>query len=267
MCAAALKGLAGKRVLVTRAREQGEHMAALLREQGADPVVVPTIEVRAPTDPAPLDRAVRDLMGRAYAWAAFTSANGVARTWEALVAAGGDARAFDETRIAAIGAATARAAGGRGLRVDLTAKQSRGEGLAEEMLRAGVSGRVLLARAAKARDALPRALREAGCTVDDVAAYETHAPPPEVVARLVAEIEAGRLDAVVLTSGSTVDNLCDALGPARSAELLARTRLASIGPVTTEAARARGLRVRAEAAEPSAPALVRALAESYESEP
>ncbi len=109
---------------------------------------------------------------------------------------------------------------------------------------------------------LPDALRAAGCEVDVVAAYETHAPARETVLKLVRELELDRVDAIMFTSSSTVDNLCDLLGP-RGAELLASGRIASIGPVTTDTARARGLRVDVTAREYTVRGLVRALADSY----
>jgi uroporphyrinogen III methyltransferase/synthase len=261
--------LFGKRVLVTRAREQAGSTAALLRDRGAEPLVVPTIEIRAPSDPGPLARALEDLRAGRYAWVAFTSANGVERTWEALAAGGGDARAFGAARLGAIGPATARALEKRGLRPDVVAKEFRGEGLAEEMRRAlgGARARVLLARAARARDALPEALREAGCEVDVVAAYETHPPPPEAVDELRRELAGGRVDAVMFTSSSTVEHLCDLLG-AHAGALLARPLVACIGPVTAETARARGLRVHvtAPAAEYTVQGLVDALEASLEPE-
>jgi uroporphyrinogen III methyltransferase / synthase len=259
--------LFGKRILVTRASQQAAGTAALLRDYGAEPLVVPTIAIGPPNDTAPLAHALSELRSGAYAWVVFTSANGVERTWQALVGSGGDARAFGAARLAAIGPATARALERCGLRADVVAKEFRGEGLADEMLRAlaggATSARVLLARAAKARDVLPEALRRAGCVVQVVAAYETHPPPRETVAALVGELEAGRVDAVTFTSSSTVDNLCDVLGGERAPRLLARPRIASIGPVTTETARARGLRVDVTATTFTVPGLVRALAESW----
>jgi len=258
--------LFGKRVLVTRAREQAGALAALLREHGADPVVQPTIEIHAPSDRAPLARALVDLQAGAYGWVAFTSANGVERTWDALVEMGGDARAFGAARLAAIGPATARVLERHGLRADVVATEFRGEQLAREMLAALGSGpeapRVLLARAARARDVLPEALRAAGCRVDVVAAYETHPPPRNSVETLVTELQGKRVDAVMFTSSSTVDNLCDLLG-ARAIMLLGGVRVASIGPVTTETARARGVRVDVTAREYTVPGLVEALAKSY----
>jgi uroporphyrinogen III methyltransferase/synthase len=265
--------LFGKRVLVTRARDQATGTAALLRDHGAEPLVVPTIDVRPASDPAPLMRALADLRAGSYGWVAFTSANGVEHAWRALTRSGADARAFAGARLAVIGPATARALERHGLRADVVAKEFRGEGLAEEMLRALSQGReprqamvepvrVLLARAARARDALPEALRAAGCIVDVVAAYETHPPPPETLGALVRDLEAFRVDAVTFTSSSTVENLCDLLGR-RAPALLERPRIASIGPVTTETARACGLRVDVTAGEYTVAGLVRALADSW----
>ena len=269
--------LFGRRILVTRAREQADSTAALLREAGADPVVVPTIELRPPADGAPLAEALTALRAGAYDWVAFTSPNGVDRTWEALAAAGADTRAFGAARVAAIGPSTARAVERHGLRPDVVAKEFRGERLAEAMLSAmraetgraggggratGASPRVLLPRAARARDVLPEALREAGCAVDVVAAYETHPPAAGLVDRLARELGEGRLDAATFTSSSTVDNFCDLLGP-RAAELLAATRVASIGPITTASAVGRGLRVDVTAREYTVPGLIEALIESY----
>jgi uroporphyrinogen III methyltransferase/synthase len=258
--------LFGKRVLITRAREQAGRAAALLRDEGADVVIVPTIEIEPPGDPAPLARALRDLRAGAYGWVAFTSANGVEQTWKALVASGADARAFGSVRLAAIGPATARALEAHGLRADLVAKEFRGESLADEMLGAlrasGGTPRVLLARAAKAREVVPEALRAAGYGVDVVAAYETHAPPRETVERLAREIERGKIDAVTFTSSSTVDNFCDLLGP-RAVELLGGLRVAAIGPVTRDTAVGRGVRVDVVASEYTVPGLVQALVKSY----
>jgi uroporphyrinogen III methyltransferase/synthase len=260
--------LFGKRVLVTRAREQAGSAAALLREHGAEPLVVPTIEVHPPSDPRPLARAIDDLRARRYHWIAFTSANGVERTWEALSAAGADARAFGGARLAAIGPATARALAQRGLVADVVAKEFRGEGLAAEMLDAlrrapdKVAPRVLLARAARARDALPQALRDAGCEVDVVPAYETRSPPAgpgSALEALLHELEARRVDAVTFTSSSTVEHLCDWLG-ARAPSLLAGVRVACIGPVTADSARARGLPVHVMPGQYTVPGLVCALA-------
>jgi uroporphyrinogen-III synthase len=261
--AASGAGIRGKVVLVTRAREGEGGAANLLRALGAAPLVVPTIVFHPPSDPGALALAIERLRQGAYAWVAFTSAHAVARVWEA---AGRDKAALEGVRLAVVGPATARALEAHGLRADVVAREYRAAGLAEvllERLRAGGGApRVLLPRAARGSDVLPERLRAAGYAVDVVVAYETRAPEPQAMAELVRELEAGHVDAVVLTSGSTVDNLYGALG-ARAGELLARCRLASIGPITTEAARSRGLRVDVVAPEASIESLVGALAESY----
>jgi uroporphyrinogen III methyltransferase/synthase len=256
--------LFGKRVLVTRAREQAGGAAALLRERGADPVVIPTIEIHPPSDPAPMIEAASDIAGR-YDWVAFTSANGVDRLFAEVRRQGKDARSFGPARIAAIGPGTAAALERHGLSADVVAKEHKGEGLAADLLAAlgdAKGKRVLLARAELARDALPDALRAAGCAVDVVAVYKTRAPPRPLLEALSALLEAGEIDAVTFTSSSTVDHLCDAL-EARAASLLAKTCVASIGPITTETAKKRGVRVDVVAEAFTIPGLVAALEKHF----
>jgi uroporphyrinogen III methyltransferase/synthase len=258
-----MKRLAGKRVLVTRAREQATSLAALLREEGAEPVIVPTIEIVPPADPEPLAHAVRGL-GRDYDWVAFTSANAVDQTWAEVLRQGRDARAFDRVRIAAVGPGTARTLASHGLAAHATAKDFRGEGLAEELLRAMAltsGARILFPRAKEGREVFPETLRAHGCSVDVVTAYETRAASG-AEGELRSLFETGTLDAVTFTSGSTVENLVDVLGP-RARELLARVTVASIGPVTTEAALRRGVRVDATAKEATVASLVEALAAGF----
>ena len=264
--------LFGKRVLVTRARAQAGSAAAILRERGAEPVVLPTIEIGATGDPRPLEHAVARLAGdardgrSAYDWVAFTSSNGVEHTWREVLRQGLDARAFGRAKIAAIGPGTASSLELHGLRADVVAKEFRGEGLATEMLRAlgelGAGVRVLLARAKHARDVLPDALRAAGCHVDVVPAYETRPVARERAAELLDLLAAGRIDAVTFTSSSTVDSLCELLG-ARAGELLRPLRVASIGPITTKAAEGRGVRVDVTAHEFTVLGLIDALEASF----
>ena len=255
--------LFGKRVLVTRAREQAGAAARLLRERGADPVLMPTIEIHPPTDPAPLAAAVTELPER-YDWVVLTSANGVEKLWAEVRRQGRDARLFGRARLAAIGPGTAAALGACGLGADLVAKEHRGEALAAELLEAMGSARprVLVARAEVARDVVPDTLRAAGCVVDVVPTYRTLAPPRPLLEALAALLEGGEVDAVTFTSSSTVEHMCEALG-ARAPELLGRTCVASIGPITSKTARARGLRVDLEAAQYTMPGLVEALAAHF----
>ena len=261
--------LFGKRVLVTRARDQATEAASLLRERGADPVVVPTIEIHPPSDPNAMIAAVHAMPER-YDWVVLTSANGVIKLWAEMKRQGKDARAFGGMKIAAIGPGTARALERCGVGADIVAKEHRQEGLASDLLAAisseklCVSGsvrvrvRVLVARAEVARDELPDALRAAGCSVDVVAVYKTRPPHRSFLAALTSLLDGGELDVVTFTSSSTVEHFCDAL-EGRAPELLAKACVASIGPVTTETARRRGLRVDVEASAFSVPGLVTAL--------
>ncbi len=250
--------LFGKRVLVTRAREQARGAASLLRERGADPVVMPTIEIHPPSDPSPMIDAVSAL-DRRFDWVVLTSANGAERLWAEIRRQGKDARAFGRARIAAIGPGTAAALERCGLAADLVAKEHRGEALAAEVLAQMEGGkRVLLARAEVARDVVPDTLRAGGCTVDVVSVYKTRSPPRVLLEGLATLLQAGEIDAVTFTSSSTVDHLCDALGDA-APELLSHACVASIGPITTATAEKRGLRVDATATEFTVPGLVAAL--------
>ena len=109
---------------------------------------------------------------------------------------------------------------------------------------------------------LPDTLRAAGCEVDVVSVYKTRSPPRPLLEALAELLGGGEIDVVTFTSSSTVDHLCDALG-SRAAELLARTCVASIGPITTETAKKRGVRVDVSAAEYTIPGLVAALEKHF----
>jgi len=256
--------LRGVRVLVTRSSGQASRTARALEARGAIPVVLPAIRIGAAPDPAALERAARAV--GTYDLVVFTSENGVERFFEALAAAGLDARAFGSAKIAAIGPTTARALEARMLRPDVVPPVYVGEELAKAILAERCFGpafvtalgrplRVLLPRAKVAREALPEALRAAGATVDVVAAYETHAAGEGERERLCAEIAAGRIHAVLLTSSSTAESFADLAAGAD----LSQVCVASIGPITSETARRRGLAVAVEAEESTLDGLVRAL--------
>ncbi len=243
--------LSGKRVVLTRAREQSDESAALLRARGAIPVALPVIALHPPRDPAAVERALDAL--DAHAWVAFTSINGVAWTWTALGRMGRDASVFARIKVAAIGPGTAGAL------------EQKGEGLAAALaseMKPGDS--ILLLRAQVARDVLPAALREAGHTVEDVAVYETRAASGPDAAGVLDELGRGAIDAVTFTSPSTVDHFVTLAGGVQAARaLLARTCVASIGPVTSAALAAHGLRVDAVAAEHGFPGLLDAIESAF----
>lgn len=255
--------LFGKRVAVTRAAHQARAFVRALRERGAEALSVPTIAIHPPPDSEPLRRAVTAL--GSYDWIALTSPNGVERLFEEIERQGRDARAFGSAHVAAIGPGTSAALAGRGVRADLVAKEFVGEGLARALLDAAPSAgrlRVLVARALVAREALPDALRAAGHEVEVVPAYETKPPPPESVALLARALAARQIDAVTLTSSSTVEHLIGLLGEGAPA-LLEGVCLASIGPITTATAERLGLRVALTARTYSLDGLLDALEEHF----
>ena len=242
--------LFGRRVVVTRAREQASDLVERLRDLGAETVELPVIEIGDAADGGAALRSAAARVGE-YDWAAFTSANAVERFFAALDAIGGDSRALGGVRVAAIGPGTAAALAGHGLRADLVP----GRYVAEAVVEAFPAGpgRVLLPRAAVARDALPDGLAARGWTVDVVEAYRTALGRPAAVALEAA----ASADAVTFTSSSTVTNYLAVAGDGPVPPVVA-----CIGPVTAETARAAGLPVSAVAAEHTIAGLVDAVVEA-----
>lgn len=248
--------LSGKRVVVTRASEQAEGMARALRRRGAVAILAPTIAIGPPDDPAPLAEAVRAL--DRYALVAFTSANGVDAFFRVVFEAGLDARALRAALVGAIGPGTAASLARHGVRADVLADEHRGEAFAEAVLaRVPRGSRVLLPRAAVARNAFPDALVANGVAVDVLEAYRTRPPPPEVVAAALARWAESPPDAIAFTASSTVDNFCSLFPDARA--LLRGVAVASIGPITSDTCRRLGLEVALESSPYTIPALVSAL--------
>ena len=234
--------LTGRRIAVTRARAQASGLAAQLRGLGASVVETPAIRI------VPLEGDAPEL--GTYDLLCLTSPNGVRLLFDRLAAAGRDARAFAGVRVAAIGPGTVRALAEQGITPDVVPEKFVAEGLIEALNDVPVS-RALIARAAEARDVLPDALRERGAQVDVVALYET-------VAEELSEAELAAVataDYVTFTSSSTVRFFLDAAG----AQLQDSTRLVSIGPVTSETLRERGLEPHVEAERHDIDGLVDAL--------
>lgn len=255
--------LFGKRVLVARAAHQAETTAMQLRGRGAEPVELPLLEMGPAPDAAALDAAV--LAAGTYDLVAFTSENGVRVFFDVTSRQGRDARVLGGARVAAIGDGTSAALARRGIRADVVPEVFRGEALAAaciadlEAVRGKVAGaRVLLPRAAVARDVFPDVLREAGATVDVVAAYETRDLSRARAGAIASAIDSRALDIVLLTSSSMANAFADALGD-RANELSSRVLVASIGPITTDTAKARGLAVAVTATTSTLPGLIDAL--------
>jgi len=231
--------LHGRRIVVTRARAQASGLAATLRDLGAEVVELPAIRIEPRIESEEVRRAVASI--GEYALICVTSPNGANLLFDALVAFPGlDARALAGATVAAIGPGTRRALAKHGIAADVVPERFVAEALVEALAGVAVEGkRVLIARAAEARDVLPEALRERGAEVDVVSLYETVREQPDAAA-----VEAAQgADYVTFTSSSTVANLTAALGE----RFPASARIVSIGPVTSETARAAGLSVDVEA--------------------
>lgn len=259
--------LFGRRILVTRAKEQAGPLIEALTERGAEAVLFPAIRFEPPTDPTGVDRAVQEL--QRYDAVVLTSANGVERLFTAIHKAGRDARALANALVVAIGPATAAALEAHGIRADAIPTEFKGEAAADATLallaqRHGspTGRRVLLARAEVARDALPQRLQQHAVHVDVVPVYRTVPAEDRDVQALRAALSTGQIDAVLFTSSSTVESVCDALGP-DATDLLAPVVIASIGPITSDTVRRRGLHVTVEAKPYTIPGLVRALESHY----
>ncbi len=249
--------LFGKRVLVTRTRQQASELVRALAAQGAEPVELPTIEIVPAYDEAELAAAIADLKSSAYAWVVFTSANAVELFGQRIDAAGLDARAFGRARIAAIGPGTAEALRKRGLRADLVPDRYVAEGLVDAFSRMVVRGqRVLLPRAKGARELLVDALTSMGAEVHELKLYRAQAPA-ERDSDGLRRLRAGEIDAATFASSSAVRNLVEMLGGDLSP--LRDVFIAAIGPVTAEAVRAAGLDVGVMADEYTIEGLVAAL--------
>ncbi|HET8614779.1 MAG TPA: bifunctional uroporphyrinogen-III C-methyltransferase/uroporphyrinogen-III synthase [Actinomycetales bacterium] len=254
------KPLFGWRVLVPRTKDQAGTTTARLSAFGAVSDVVPTISVEPPRTPQQMERAVKGMVTGRYEWVGFTSVNAVRAVREKFTEFGLDARAFAGLKVAAVGGVTAESLREWGIEPDLvpSAEQS-ARGLLDEWppydeLLDPIN-RVFLPRADIATDTLVAGLQQIGWEVDDVTAYRTvRAAPPAAPVR--EAIKAGAFDAVVFTSSSTVRNLVGIAGKPHPS-----TVVACIGPATAKTAEEHGLRVDVLAPEPSATALVEALAE------
>ncbi len=239
--------LFGKTIVVTRTRQQASELALRLEELGAGVIEAPTIEVDEPADWTDVDVAIERAGG--FDWVVFTSANGVRAARRRLRELHRDARTFGNARIAAVGDATARAIEDElNLHVDLCPERFVAEALADELSSRGQAEgkRFLLLQADIARTILRDRLRDGGAAeVREVAIYQTR-PAKALPDELLESLDAGQVDWVTFTSGSTATNFAALLGRDRVTRL-EKVRLASIGPITSDAMRAAGLEPTVEA--------------------
>lgn len=224
--------LFGKRIVITRAREQASELSERLRSLGAEPVEFPTIRIEDPAEGyAAMDAALSSLAS--YDWTVFTSANAVERTFRRMESLGLDARAFGAAKVAAIGPATAEALRARGIRPDFAPTEFVAEAVLAQFPEPVKGKRILIPRAVEARELLPDAWREQGATVDVVPAYQT-VLESEGAEEVRAMLAAGEIDAITFTSSSTVKNFVSAMAGTPVPET---AMLVAIGPATAQTCR------------------------------
>ncbi len=250
--------LFGRCIINTRSRQQVSVLTQNLETLGAVVLEAPTLEIVRPVDDAVIDKALS--MIETVDWLILTSVNGVAALAERVDAGGADARSFAKVKIAAIGSATAKALRQQlGLRADLVPREFEAEALAQQMIveHAMAGCRVLLLRADIARPVLADRLTAAGAKVSDLAIYCTQ-PSPGLPEPVLEALRKRTVDWVTFTSSSTVTNLIGLLG--EDHKLLHHTKLACIGPITSQSARDHGLQITVEAQQHTIDGLVEAIA-------
>ncbi len=257
--------LFGRTIVVTRAREQAASFTSLLEEKGARVLEVPAIALGPPRSWAPLDRALAGL--DRYRVLIFTSVNGVSRFFGRLLEKRIDLRELRGIEVIAIGPSTAAALQARGLRVAAVPEEFRAEGIVAVLGRRSLQGaRVLIPRAAAARDLLVRELRRRGAQVDVTPVYRA-VPTREGIAAVAQALRTGAIDLVTFASSSTVTHFVRKFRLPADRRRLKAVPAAVIGPITAEAARRSGFRVAVMPREYTIPALAEAIARRFRSSP
>jgi uroporphyrinogen III methyltransferase/synthase len=254
-------GVRGKKILITRAREQSGDLATQLRKMGAEVIEFPTIEIVPPTTWKGLDRAIDQL--ECYDWIIFTSVNGVNFFFERLKEKGKDRHPSSSFKVCAIGPATAYQLKERGVQVDYVPKEYVAESILKGFGEMAIKGRrILLARAKEARNVLPQGLKKMGAVVDVVEAYRTIKPKGGAT-RLRQLLTFGGIDAITFTSSSTVNHFAGLLKQEELKILLKGVAIACIGPITARTAKRWGMKVQIQPKEHTIPALTLAIAKYF----
>jgi uroporphyrinogen III methyltransferase / synthase len=255
--------LSGKRVVVTRARTQASELGRRLREFGAEVIEFPTIAIEPPRDYAPMDRAIERL--QEYDWLFFTSVNGVEYFLKRFGQLGKKAQALEHLRVVAIGPETAARLEGQGIHVYLVPAKYQAEGILEELNPREIRNRrILIARAAQARELLPETLREWGATVDVIEAYQTVLPQDHQLS-LNELLQQKQIHLITFTSSSTVVNFIRLFEGEDLIRILEGVTIACIGPITAQTAIENGLRAEIISSEFTIPGLVDAIVRYYDS--
>jgi len=253
--------LRGRRVVVTRAKEQSESLVQALQAQGAIPVLLPMVAFGPPDDPALVDQAIREIAQ--YDWLFLTSQNALRALQERSELLGiALAGALRQIHIAAVGPATAQAAEQAGLKVEYVAEKHQGAAMAEELAQNVKGKRVLLPRSDRANPELVLRLKMLGAGVEEIVVYKTVRPDEQVLRQAVEIVREGA-DAVLFFSPSAVHHLQDVLGSAKFLELSRRAIFAAIGPVTEQALRNAGVQRLVMARDTTVDAVLRALIQYF----
>jgi len=250
--------LLGKRIVVTRTRKQASVLSNKLRALGAYVIELPTIRIEPPSDLREFAELVQD--AHMYDWIVFTSANGVEAFFGIFFKLYEDAREIGGVRIAAIGPATAQRVKDFHLHIDLQPDEFVAEAVSREFKKHGSieNLRILLVRAEKARDTLPKELSALGAIVDQAFAYRT-VPETRDTSGARRQLAEDGADLITFTSSSTVENFL-ALGLPWPKGM----RIATIGPITSKTVRDQGLKVDVEAHRHDIDGLVRVIRELFE---
>jgi uroporphyrinogen III methyltransferase/synthase len=256
------KPLTGKKILITRAREQSAGFAEHLRRLGAEVILFPTIEIVPPPRWDSLDQALDQL--KFFDWIIFTSINGVQLFWKRLGERGMRQHLPSSLKVCAIGPATAKGLKERGVSVDYVPHEYIAEAILEEFKKTALQGkRILLARAKVARDVLPKGLKTLGADVNVVEVYRT-VKPRGASKKLMKLLEEEKIDGIAFTSSSTVNHFVDLLKRENLKSHLRGIAIACIGPVTARTAKAWGMNVAIQPKEYTIPGLTQAIAQYFE---
>jgi uroporphyrinogen III methyltransferase/synthase len=248
--------LFGKKILITRPREQANELARRIEQLGGNALLLPTVAIAEPKDWEPVDRALADL--KSYQWLVFTSANGVHFFLNRLLETGQDLRSLGHLQIAAIGPVTATALRSYHLQADLVPSSYRSEFLASDLTKRVAGQRILLARADRGREVLRDELTKVADVVQ-VAVYSQQDAIDSQSSAMVP-LRRGEVDFITLTSSNIARALFSALDEAVRAHIRSgRTKIISISPVTSSTVRELGLPIAAEAEEYTAEGLVKEL--------
>jgi uroporphyrinogen III methyltransferase/synthase len=252
------KPLTGKKIVITRRSEQSGSFAAQLAQLGADVLEVPTIKIVEPTEKMPLVDALLEL--NSYEWLVFTSANGVTAFFDLFFRQFKDLRDIGGARIAAVGPATAAKIRELHLQVDLQPEEFTGKKIAEAFKKYQdiENVKMCLLRAEVANQDLPQELEEMGAIVDDIPVYKTVAETEDPTGAAARLVETGA-DWVTFTSGSTVEHFHTRFDLPALLKKFPQLKIASIGPETSKAIAALGLKPALEAKDHTTDGLIAAL--------